>query len=132
MRDFLDMKKIVYVGHCLHSGANMNYGYAQELGAQFHALQNLYGISVTKVDGAHREVVATILVKTDLGQTKEEVEDIYSAVLMGVPALHGLPKQQVTLRCTKVNLAAGVPPTEEHLVQMFKDIYTLNSMQGSA
>lgn len=126
------MNNVIYVGHCLHTGSDIDYKFALELDARFHSLPNLYGISVTKVDGANREVTATLLVKTNMGQTKDEVSRIYSAMVHGVPELSGLPLEQITLRCTRTNLEPGLVPTEKNLLQIFIGIYTLNSRGGVA
>ncbi len=126
------MNSVIYIGHCIHSGLKMDYKFVRDLDSQFHTLPNLYAISVTAVDGERRDVVATILVKTDMGQTKEEIGRIYGDIVSCIPELNGLPLQQVTLRCTKTSIDGGVVPNEDDLVGMFRDLYTLNSTHGSA
>lgn len=126
------MSTVLHVGHSVHSGTDIFYEFALNLGPQFWNLPNLYGISVIEFDGTGDKVVATILVKTDLGTSKDDVGTIYAWSREHFSALKSLPTKNVKLRCTKANLALGVIPDEQLIEQMLRDIYLRNSTSGSA
>jgi hypothetical protein len=125
--------KILYLAHSIHSGIDFKYEYALDIDqALFDELPFAYGISNVKVDGHKREVVATIIVKTDAGQSREELHEIYSNVASLFEELDSLSKSNVTLRCTKVGLPAETVPNESLLLEMINDIYTVNGVGGRA
>jgi len=125
--------KALYLAHSLHSGLSLKYDYAPTVDQSlFDELPFTYGISNVKVDGLNREVLATIIVKTDLGQSIAEIGLIYSKVAAQIADFGSLPTVDVTVRCTKVNLPAGTVPSEDQLLQMLKDVYAVNGVGGCA
>lgn len=126
------MDTAIYVGHCIHSGNNMNYKFANSLDQTYNQLPNLYAISVMKPNGANKTVQATILIKTDSGDSKDEIEKIYGALVASLADLKNLPLKDVVLHATKINYPAGQIPDEENIENMFRDTYTINSVGGSA
>jgi hypothetical protein len=129
---FKNMAKLLYVGHCVHTGIDLDYRYALTLDDTFHDLPNFYGISLVSVDGEKKEVKATVLVKTDMGNSKDEIGEMYGAVVGQMADLQKLPQKNVTLRCAKIANANGAIPTETDIVRLCHEAYTLNSMTGSA
>jgi hypothetical protein len=123
---------VLYLAHGVHAGERLNYNHAGAVDeALFDSLPFTYGISYVRAEGVRREVIASIVVKTDAGQSHQEVGQIFREVAGRIPELNRLPKQGVILRCTKLSLSPGVP-AEEDLLEILTGIYTVNGIGGQA
>jgi hypothetical protein len=124
--------KVIHLSHCVYSNNEINYEWAKEVAQDFHELPNLYAISLIRVNGGVREALSTVVVKTNLGQEKEETEKIYKAMTSTFPKLQNLPTQNVRLVSTKANLSSNAIPSESDLLTIMTDMYTQNAVAGNA
>lgn len=120
------MNNLIHIGHCLHAGADSTYHYGPYWKGAFKNLPYFYSIAVTRKDNPSLGVCATLLVKSDMGQTADEVGKIYASLSQALPALYGLPADQVNLSCTKISVAANTVPTDDAILQLFADSYARN------
>lgn len=100
----------IYLAHSIHTGADAGNAIGER----------------------QRGVLATVIVKSDLGQSRDEVHAMYTGVEAGFPDLAALPHAPLTLRCTRSKLPPGTVFSEEFLVQMLRDVYAVNGVGGSA
>ena len=132
------MTTIFYVGHCFYTDKGtdtdpeMDYEYALDTNPGYTNNLNWYGIAVTQIDGANRTVTAAIIVKSDMGTSKEEVGEMYSAVVHNLPSLASLPKSQVALNIVKFDVPLGKTVNKNTLLDIFGKLYTSISRKGSA
>ena len=123
----------IYLAHSIHTGVEFEYRYAAAVDqALVDSLPFTYGISSVSADGEQRGVLATVIVKSDLGQSRDEVHAMYTGVEAGFPDLAALPHAPLTMRCTRSKLPPGTVFSEEFLVQMLRDVYAVNGVGGSA
>jgi hypothetical protein len=71
-------------------------------------------------------------VKTNLGQTKDEIRQIYGAMANTFTKLKSLPSKNVTLVSTKANISSDFIPSETELLKIMTDMYTQNASGGNA
>jgi hypothetical protein len=124
--------KVIHLAHCTYVNSAIDYDWNKEIGTDYHELENLYAITLIKKDGATRQALATVVVKTNLGQTHHETGQIFSAVANTFEKLKLLPTKDVSLISSKVNTPPGFIPTEGNLLNIMTDMYTQNSASGSA
>lgn len=122
--------KVIHLAHCVYTNGEIDYEWTKDVESDFHTLPNLYAISLIKVNGSAREVLSTVVVKTNLSQTKESIGQIYGAMINSVPRLKSLPTSNVTLTSTKANIPQGIVPNESELLKIMTDMYTQNAVSG--
>lgn len=125
-------EKVVHLSHCTYVNGSINYEWNKEIGDDYHRLDNLYAITMVKKVGAIREALATVIVKTNLGQTHQETGRIFAAMVDSFEKLNSLPTKGVSLISTKANVPDGFVPSEEVLRNIMVDMYIQNSSSGSA
>ncbi|EGQ8156797.1 hypothetical protein R7E46_01915 [Vibrio sp. Vb2704] len=124
--------KVIHLAHCIYIGSEIEYEWVKSVDAAYHDLPNLYAISLLKASGNSRKALATVLLKTNLGQTKEEIGQLYGAMADIYPKLQNLPTKDVILVSTKVNVPSGVILNEAQLLELMTDMYTQNATGGNA
>ena len=125
-------KKVIHVSHCVHTGVDIDYEWAKNLGTEYHQLPNLYAISLVPNVEHTKNVLATVIVKTNLGQSKEEIKELFSGMVQTFPKLQSLPNENVRLISTKINLESGVMLDRDELLDVMTTIYLQNSSVGNA
>jgi hypothetical protein len=124
--------KIIHLSHCVYINGEIDYEWNKTVGDEYHDLPNLYAISLVTKKDRKREVLATIIVKTNMSQAEEDVVKIYSAVTGSYTKLQELPTENVTLVSTKTKFSSSVIPDEALLLSIMTDIYTQNAAGGNA
>jgi hypothetical protein len=123
--------KIIHLSHCLYVGNKIDHRFNETIDEQLYELPHLYAITLIKKEGDYRQALATIVVKTNLGQSMEEIAKIYSSVVNIFTTLQSLPIDNVTFVNTKINFDAKVIPTESDLLNVMTEMYTRNAIAGS-
>ncbi|MFQ2189881.1 hypothetical protein BJP22_12415 [Aeromonas veronii] len=124
--------KVIHLAHCLYVNNEIDYEWTKEIGDEFHALSNMYAITLVQKNEFSKEALATVIVKTNLGQTQAETGKIFSAVMHSFKKLQSLPTKNVSLISTKASTLPGFIPTEVDLLKIMTDMYTQNAAGGNA
>jgi hypothetical protein len=124
--------KIMHVAHCTYSNGDIDYEWNKDVGETYHTFNNLYAITVTVQSEMGKQALGTIIVKTDMGQTKEELGRIYSSVRTLYKKLESLPTKNISLISTKANAPEGHVLSETELLKIMTDMYVQNASAGNA